>query len=480
MKNQFLKFNLILAFIFSIGLISCTEDDIDECTATVWYQDSDSDGLGNPNISIEDCEQPDGYVADNTDEDDTNPDCDVLTWYEDADGDGLGNPDVTKDACVQPDGYVSDSSDTNDSPFKYLLGLSLDSTDLYPFHLLEEIESGTASIFDAQEIPNIPYNVPVIGKDGYVYLNSADKLTKYETDESGVLVDLGSVTNTGISGGPVSTFLSDTQLLTSTGAKAATGGAFSYQIINVETMTEESNGSITLPVAATDSKASPSLFIPKNGKLYVPFYHAASNWVAYDYASVAIYDATTLAYEKTITTDKGANLGLSVVNSHFFSENGDLYLITDNSNYWGAREDKPSGLTRINANEDDFDTDYFLNLSEKVNDNPTCGMAYAGNNKVVFQVFRNDLISAYSDYQGSKVIEYYVVDLDTEAVTQLDIDLSQYPRHMVKSIGDDKVAIVANTEAGEFIYTYNSSTDTLVKGLEYVGTETINSIIIIE
>lgn len=41
--------------------------------------------------------------------------CAELTWYEDADGDGLGNADVSQDACEQPSGYVSDNSDTDDN-----------------------------------------------------------------------------------------------------------------------------------------------------------------------------------------------------------------------------------------------------------------------------------------------------------------------------------------------------------------------------
>ncbi len=41
--------------------------------------------------------------------------CTESTWYEDADGDGLGNASVTLSACEQPDGYVSNSSDTDDT-----------------------------------------------------------------------------------------------------------------------------------------------------------------------------------------------------------------------------------------------------------------------------------------------------------------------------------------------------------------------------
>lgn len=42
-------------------------------------------------------------------------DCTEITWYEDADEDGLGNPDVSQSSCEQPDGYVTDNTDTNDA-----------------------------------------------------------------------------------------------------------------------------------------------------------------------------------------------------------------------------------------------------------------------------------------------------------------------------------------------------------------------------
>ncbi len=40
---------------------------------TVWYEDADGDGFGNPNVSIIQCEQPSGYILDGNDTDDTNP-----------------------------------------------------------------------------------------------------------------------------------------------------------------------------------------------------------------------------------------------------------------------------------------------------------------------------------------------------------------------------------------------------------------------
>lgn len=65
---KYLNFLALFLIGTAILLTACKEDDT--CTETTWYQDADSDGLGNPDVSQSACEQPTGYVADNTDTDD--------------------------------------------------------------------------------------------------------------------------------------------------------------------------------------------------------------------------------------------------------------------------------------------------------------------------------------------------------------------------------------------------------------------------
>ena len=79
---------------------------------TIWFEDTDNDGFGNDSVSLNQCEQPDGYVLDNSDCNDAdstiNP---STTWYRDRDDDGFGDIAVSVIACVQPQGYVLDSTD---------------------------------------------------------------------------------------------------------------------------------------------------------------------------------------------------------------------------------------------------------------------------------------------------------------------------------------------------------------------------------
>jgi len=124
-------------------------DDIDnDCDTTIdqgvigsppWYADTDSDDFGDLNDVINACSQPEGYVDNSDDCDDTlasiNPDADEIcdgidqdcdtvldndpvdapTWYEDSDNDTWGSDDVTLEQCTQPLGYVDQGGDCDDT-----------------------------------------------------------------------------------------------------------------------------------------------------------------------------------------------------------------------------------------------------------------------------------------------------------------------------------------------------------------------------
>jgi len=112
---------------------------IDEgVTIPTWYRDVDGDGFGDQNSQLQSCTQPQGYVSNNSDCDDTNDtiypnareycngideNCNgiiddnpvLVTWYRDVDGDGWGDPNQTVQGCTPPPGYVRESFDCNDN-----------------------------------------------------------------------------------------------------------------------------------------------------------------------------------------------------------------------------------------------------------------------------------------------------------------------------------------------------------------------------
>ena len=133
--------NLIYLVFVGISLpfltSSCGDDDEMDCIETLWYQDADSDGLCNSAVIISDCEQPTGYVSDNTDIEDnctgTVDECGIgdgsrpTTWWEDKDG--FGNSDISQEFCTEPEGFVSNQDDADDTDGNSINDANFDPTD---------------------------------------------------------------------------------------------------------------------------------------------------------------------------------------------------------------------------------------------------------------------------------------------------------------------------------------------------------------
>ncbi|MCB9760225.1 MAG: putative metal-binding motif-containing protein [Alphaproteobacteria bacterium] len=119
------------------GIDDDCDGEIDDAVGDLWYADADGDSYGDPATERQDCDQEGGYVADNTDCDDTlaevNPseeevcdeqdnDCDgvtdedvTTTYYQDVDGDRYGDADYPTEACATPTGYADTSDDCDDA-----------------------------------------------------------------------------------------------------------------------------------------------------------------------------------------------------------------------------------------------------------------------------------------------------------------------------------------------------------------------------
>lgn len=127
--NTYAMATAVAGLILSAG---CTPPPIDPVN---WYFDGDLDGYGDPGIVEISVAQPSGYVGNSGDCNDSdatiNPDaaevfdsidnnCDGIVdnvpyWYADTDTDGYGDPSVSLQEPTQPEGYVADNTDCDDT-----------------------------------------------------------------------------------------------------------------------------------------------------------------------------------------------------------------------------------------------------------------------------------------------------------------------------------------------------------------------------
>ena len=119
--------------------------EVKECIAKTFYQDADGDGYGNPNISVQACTQPAGYVTDNTDCDDTR--ASVHPGAPEICGNGIDdncNGQVDENCNIVPTVTINDVS-VNESAGVAVLTVTLSHATTKPVWLLYYTKDGTAT-----------------------------------------------------------------------------------------------------------------------------------------------------------------------------------------------------------------------------------------------------------------------------------------------------------------------------------------------
>lgn len=167
--------------------------DADAVNPPTWYQDTDKDGYGDPDISEATCFGPPDFVADNSDCDDTNiavhpnatevcnaidDNCDNVIdtdavdrtlFYLDTDKDGYGDPEFFVLACTKPAQYVVDNTDCD-----------VVNKDVHPgaTEICDEIDNNCDDVIDTDAVDLHTYYLDE-DQDGYGHpVTSVDTCSK--------------------------------------------------------------------------------------------------------------------------------------------------------------------------------------------------------------------------------------------------------------------------------------------------------------
>lgn len=223
----------------------------------------------------------------------------------------------------------------------------------------------------------------------------------------------------------------------------------------------------------------PTYSYVEGDKLFVFFYplHGAS-WETpnTDEAYASIYSYPELEFIKTIKDTRTSPVGYYAAQPCVVeNENGDHYTFSSSSIAAGfTQATKPSGVLRIKAGEDKFDTDYFFNVEEKGYKVLTA--AYAGNGKVVAKVIKNELDILKHLWGAFKVtvplVNVAILDLEAKSFTLVD-DVpahgGQYRTPMLAENG--KVYISVNDGAEAYVYQVDAENASATKGAKIIGNE---------
>lgn len=152
----------------------------------------------------------------------------------------------------------------------------------------------------------------------------------------------------------------------------------------------------------------------------------------------------------------------------FVDENGDFYFLTCPGIVRGANPSQPTAIYRMKGNSPD--SSYFFNISASPVHNHAYGLWYIGNHQAILRSERKDLFSTFEEHYKVPHIEFYVINLETQAVQKLDLPLDRgSSRTCVLAEGPQVYISINDGKGGNDIWIYNRDDKSLRKGLHMAG-----------
>lgn len=242
--------------------------------------------------------------------------------------------------------------------------------------------------------------------------------------------------------------------------------------------------SIFEEINATDQASSviswPTALEVRGDKLYIPFHKINPDFTTVDpdVAYVAIYSYPNIGTEpeKIISDDRTSNIGVNGATTGLIeADNGNLYSFSCGAKMAGftTASAKPSGILRINANETEFDSTYFLDVEATTGGARIFSLDYAGGTKAIARVLTNDdgeVWSAFARDAASFNQKLVIIDLETQTVTDvanIPLHAKRYTSPILVENGKAYVSIETATDAHVYQIDIESATGT--KGAKIIG-----------
>ena len=400
--------------------------------------------------------------------------CKETIWYADTDNDGLGDPNATLNSCDQPEGYVANSDDDSDivAPLnsKFLVSANVNGSSYYT--TTSNLLSGAISIIGNgyEGSANLAASV-----DGFFYVFGDGTLDKYEFTDEG-MVFRNAISTEALVPGSFYRYIQET----GTGELFLSNfpnddGEAPYAIINLASFTVTKHGFMTLPQVDGRSAVWTQPII-KNNEIYFGTLYGNPNWSNIAPSLITVkYDYPSLTNPVVLQSNasSGSTAGYRT-NASFLTENGDIYQHNLNSEWWHGDANLASNSTVfVRIKDGSYDEDYVFDISAAYSERINIWNAwYAGNDIVYANIVKESEITAWADLSANtgKLVE---INLANKTVTELNIPSAPYVNlFKAECIENGKFYIpvsIAGGEANIYEITVGGGANGFAKGAKLDG-----------